>query len=163
MASVSSISIDFFTLSIKSLSEYSSKKTLLSKSKAFGYTQENPFIILIDGCNEHPNAEQLFDDILEFLNIHKGGHIKVVLSWRVNTKSELPSVKPEYESLVYVDGSDSSDEKNIVANACHWLKPLNKKEVEGAWDMYTSNKKDKVRRNNNLTVEIQGAVIITSK
>ena len=26
----------------------------------------------------------------KFLNIHKGGHIKVLLSWRVNTKSELP-------------------------------------------------------------------------
>ena len=75
------------------------KDVNLSKSKAFGYTQDNPIIILIDGCNEHPNAEQLFDDILEFLNIHKGGQIKVVLSWRVNTKSELPSVKPELESL----------------------------------------------------------------
>ena len=129
------------------------KDVNLSKSKAFGYTQDNPFIILIDGCNEHPNAEQLFDDILAFLNIHKGGHVKVVLSWRVNTKSELPSVKPEFESLVYVDGSDSSDEKNIVAKACHWLKPLNKKEVDGAWDMYTSNKKDKVRRKPNFTLE----------
>lgn len=129
------------------------KDVNLSKSKAFGYTQDNPFIILIDGCNEHPNAEKLFDDIMEFLNIHKGGHIKVVLSWRVNTKSELPSVKPEYESLVYVDGSDSSDEKNIVAKACHWLKPLNKKEVEGAWQMYTSNKKDKIKRKPNFTLE----------
>ena len=129
------------------------KDVNLSKSKAFGYTQENPFIILIDGCNEHPNAEQLFDDILEFLNIHKGGHIKVVLSWRVNTKSELPNVKAEYESLVYVDGSDSSDEKNSIAKACHWLKPLNKKEVEGAWGMYTANKKDKIRRKPNFTLE----------
>ncbi len=129
------------------------KDVNLSKSKAFGYTQDNPFIILIDGCNEHPNAEQLFDDILAFLNIHKGGHIKVVLSWRVNTKSELPIVKPELESLIYVDGSDSSDEKNSIAKACHWLKPLNKKEVEGAWDMYTSNKKDKVRRKPNFTLE----------
>lgn len=129
------------------------KDVNLSKSKAFGYTQDNPFIILIDGCNEHPNAEQLFDDILAFLNIHKGGHIKVVLSWRVNTKSELPIVKPELESLIYVDGSDSSDEKNSIAKACHWLKPLNKKEVEGAWDMYTNNKKDKVRRKPNFTLE----------
>lgn len=130
-----------------------SKDVNLSKLKAFGYTQDNPFIILIDGCNEHPNAEQLFDDILEFLNIHKGGYIKVVLSWRVNTKSELPIVKQEFESLVYVDGSDSSDEKNIVAKACHWLKPLNKKEVEGAWEMYISNKKDEVRRKPNFTLE----------
>lgn len=125
----------------------------LSKSKAFKYSQDAPFMILIDGCNEHPNAETLFDDIMEFLNIHKGGHIKVVLSWRVNTKSELPNVKPEFESLVYVDGSDSSDEKNSIVKACHWLKPLNKKEVEGAWDMYTSNKKDKIRRKPNFTLE----------
>ena len=129
------------------------KDVNLSKSKAFGYTQENPFIILIDGCNEHPNAEQLFDDIMVFLNIREGGHIKVVLSWRVNTKSELPTLKPEYESLVYVDGSDNSEEKSVIAKACHWLKPLNKKEVEGAWQMYTSNKKDKVRRKPNFTLE----------
>ena len=129
------------------------KDVNLSKLKAFVYTQDNPFIILIDGCNEHPNAEQLFEDILAFLNIHKGGHIKVVLSWRVNSKSELPNVKPEFESLVYLDGSDSSDEKNIIAKACHWLKPLNKKEVEGAWDMYTANKKDKIRRKPNFTLE----------
>ena len=129
------------------------KDVNLSKSKAFGYRQENPFIILIDGCNEHPNAEQLFDDILAFLNIHKGGHIKVVLSWRVNTKSELPTVKSELESLIYVDGTESSDKKNSIAKACHWLKPLNKKEVEGAWEMYTNNKKDKVRRKPNFTLE----------
>ena len=129
------------------------KDVNISKSKAFGYTQNNPFIILIDGCNEHPNAEQLFDDIMEFLNIHKGGQIKVVLSWRVNTKSELPTVKPELESLIYVDGTNSNDKKNSIANACHWLKPLNKKEVEGAWNMYTANKKDKVKRKPNFTLE----------
>jgi len=125
----------------------------LSKSKAFKYSQDVPFMILIDGCNEHPNAEKLFDDIMDFLNIHKGGHIKVVLSWRVNTKSELPSVKPEYESLVYVDGSDNSQEKNVIAKACHWLKPLNKKEVEGAWQIYISNKKDKIKRKPNFSLE----------
>ena len=125
----------------------------LSKSKAFDYSQDKPLMILIDGCNEHPNADKLFDDIVEFLNIHKGGHIKVVLSWRVNTKSELPSVKSEYELLVYQGSSESNAEKNIIEKACHWLKPLNKKELEGAWDMYTSNKKDKIKRKPNFTFE----------
>jgi hypothetical protein len=76
-----------------------------------------------------------------------------VISWRVNTKSELPGVKPKYESLVYQDSSDNSDEKNIIAKSCHWLKPLNKKEVEGAWEKYTGNKKDKIRRKPNFTLE----------
>ena len=117
------------------------------------YDQENPLMILIDGANENSNSKQLFNSIIEFLNIHKGGHIKIVLSWRVNTKSELPNTDEQYESLVYSDSIEGDRDENIIARSCYWLKPLNKVEVEGAWNKYVNDKQDKVRRKPNFSYE----------
>lgn len=131
-----------------------SDKFDIDKSKAFKYTQENPLMILIDGCNEHPEQEKVFESILKFLSQHKGGHIKVVVSWRVNTKSELPNIKKKYESIIYSDSTDQiTEEENYIAKACYWLKPLNKKEVEGCWEKYTKDKKSKVKRIPNFSYE----------
>jgi hypothetical protein len=114
----------------------------LKSSIAFEkYTQENPFIVLIDGGNEHPQPDELLQSILNLLENNKGGHIKVVLSWRVNIKAEIPDIESEYDYLVYPDNLDGKDD-NILARYCHWLKPLNKKELEGAWSSYiTKNAK----------------------
>jgi hypothetical protein len=117
------------------------------------YEQENPLMILIDGANENSNAKALFDSILQFLDQHKGGHIKIVLSWRVNTKSELPVADEKFESLVYSDAKEGTSEESLIAKSCHWLKPLNKVEVEGAWNKYVADKQDKVRRKPNFTYE----------
>jgi hypothetical protein len=117
------------------------------------YNQENPLMILIDGANEHSNSKALFQSIIEFLEHYKGGHIKIVLSWRVNTKSELPQANEKYESIIFSDAQEGSREENVIARSCHWLKPLNKVEVEGAWDKYVNDKQDKVRRKPNFTYE----------
>ena len=117
------------------------------------YEQENPLMILIDGANENSNAKALFDSILQFLAKHQGGHIKIVLSWRVNTKSELPVADEKFESLIYSDAKEGISEESLIAKSCHWLKPLNKVEVEGAWNKYVADKQDKVRRKPNFTYE----------
>ena len=117
------------------------------------YEQENPLMILIDGANENANSKALFDSILKFLEKYKGGHIKIVLSWRVNTKSELPQADETHESIIYSDAKEANREDNIIARSCHWLKPLNKVEVEGAWNKYVSDKQDKVRRKPNFSYE----------
>ena len=117
------------------------------------YEQENPLMILIDGANENANSKALFESIIEFLERHKGGHIKIVLSWRVNTKSELPQANEKHESIIYSDAKEGNREDNIIARSCHWLKPLNKVEVEGAWNKYVSDKQDKVRRKPNFSYE----------
>lgn len=117
------------------------------------YTQENPLIILIDGGNEHSASQKLFNSILEFLDQNRGGHLKIVLSWRVNTRSELPQAPAQYEDLVYSNSSDKSREESIIARSCYWLKPLNKVEVEGAWNKYTGDKQDKVKRKPNFSYE----------
>ncbi len=117
------------------------------------YEQEQPLMILIDGSNENSNSKALFDSIIDFLEKYKGGHIKIVLSWRVNTKSELPQADEKYESIIYSDAKEGSREENVVARSCHWLKPFNKVEVEGAWNKYVSDKQDKVRRKPNFSYE----------
>jgi hypothetical protein len=117
------------------------------------YEQENPLMILIDGANENSNSKALFESIIEFLEKYKGGHIKIVLSWRVNTKSELPHADEEHESIIYSDAKEGSREDNVIARSCHWLKPLNKVEVEGAWNKYVGDKQDKVRRKPNFSYE----------
>jgi hypothetical protein len=117
------------------------------------YDQENPLMILIDGANENSNSKDLFDSIIQFLDQYKGGQIKVVLSWRVNTKSELPQADEQFESIVYNDSNDSNREENLIARSCYWLKPLNKVEVEGAWNKYVNDKQDKVRRKPNFSYE----------
>lgn len=117
------------------------------------YEQENPLMILIDGANENSNSKALFDSIIEFLEKYKGGHIKIVLSWRVNTKSELPQADEKHEPIIYSDAKEGNRDENIVARSCHWLKPLNKVEVEGAWNKYVSDKQDKVRRKPNFSYE----------
>lgn len=117
------------------------------------YEQEQPLMILIDGANENSNSKALFDSIIEFLEKYKGGHIKIVLSWRVNTKSELPQADEKYESIIYNDAKEGNREENVIARSCHWLKPLNKVEVEGAWNKYVGDKQNKVRRKPNFSYE----------
>ena len=117
------------------------------------YEQENPLMILIDGANENANSKALFESIIKFLHQHKGGHIKIVLSWRVNTKSELPVADEKDESIVYSDSADKNREDNLIARSCYWLKPLNKIEVEGAWNKYVNDKQDKIRRKPNFSYE----------
>jgi hypothetical protein len=117
------------------------------------YEQEIPLMILIDGANENSNSKALFESIVQFLDQHKGGHIKIVLSWRVNTKSELPQADEHYESIIYSDAKEGNREDHVIARTCHWLKPLNKVEVEGAWNKYISNNQDKVRRKPNFSYE----------
>jgi hypothetical protein len=117
------------------------------------YEQENPLMIMIDGANENANSKALFESIIEFLGKYKGGSIKIVLTWRVNTKSELPQADEQYELIVYNVSNDSNREENLIASSCYWLKPLNKVEVEGAWNKYVNDKQDKVRRKPNFSYE----------
>jgi hypothetical protein len=128
-------------------------ESLFNDAGCLKYEQENPLMILIDGANENSNAKALFDSILEFLEKNKGGHIKIVLSWRVNTKGELPVADEKYESLFYVDDNAIERDSQLVARSCYWLKPLNKVEVEGAWKKYVTDKLDNVRRKPNFTYE----------
>jgi hypothetical protein len=105
----------------------------LEDSDAFRkYSQEHPLLILIDGGNEHPQPSEFLRSVMRFLAEYHGGRIKCVITWRANSKGELPVVEKCHEPLVFADNLDAGD-ANIIARYCHWLKPLNRIELEGAW------------------------------
>jgi len=109
-----------------------------SKSKEFKFKQSDPFIILIDGINENSNTTELLKSIETLLEKHKGGGIKIVISWRVNLLDELPEINKSFGKLIY----DASDRKsdNILASKAFLLTTLDRKEMKGVWDLYYNHK-----------------------
>jgi len=109
-----------------------------TKSKEFKFKQSDPFIILIDGINENTNPSELLKSIEEFLTKHKGGGIKIIVSWRVNLLDELPEINKSFGKLIY----DASDRKSdsILASKAFLLTTLDRKEMKGVWDLYYNHK-----------------------
>ena len=116
------------------------------------YSQESPCMVLIDGGNEHAQSRVLFDSILKFLETLPGGHVKIVLSWRVNTKEDLPMADARFEPYIYSTARAGERRPHHRPN-CFRLRPSNKMEVEGAWKQYATKKADKVHRKPNFSYE----------
>ena len=64
------------------------------------YSQQDPLIIVIDGGNEHANADNFLKQLVEWLLQNKGGALKIVLSWRSATEGSLPILE-EVEDILY--------------------------------------------------------------
>lgn len=107
--------------------------------KALGFSQDNPLMVLIDGGNEHNTPGAFLQGVLQFLKKQTGGFIKVILSWRADLKSELPVIEDVYEALVYTEKEDGT-QAHLLAKKAYVLTPLNKKELESAWIVYTKDK-----------------------
>lgn len=122
---------------------------LFEFNKKLKYNQEKPFIILIDGVNEHRSAEEFLTNILEFLDKYSGGFFKVVLNWRADLKEELPKIDKKYNSLFYSDNININGE-NILADNSHVLNPLNKNELNEAWKLFSQRDGQKYRPRFNL-------------
>lgn len=136
-------------------------------------SQNKPLIILVDGLNEHPKSVLILNGILEFLKKNSGGHIKVVVTWRVNSQFEIPNIEESYEEIVFsshnikdfvvdfsgLNGSNMPAdriEKNvskILERSAYWLKPLNKLEIEGAWNQLVNDKDSPIGRRPKFTYE----------
>ncbi|HEX5150412.1 MAG TPA: tetratricopeptide repeat protein [Parafilimonas sp.] len=108
-----------------------------TKNAIFHRTQENPLMLLVDGGNEHFNPEALLESIRELLLLLPGGILKVVLTWRTNNYSELPFSFEDWKEILYNAGS-TINENNLLSHQgyAYILKPLNKIELERAWNNY---------------------------
>jgi hypothetical protein len=136
-------------------------------------SQNKPMMILVDGLNEHPKSVLILNGILEFIKKNSGGHIKVVVTWRANSHHEIPKIKESYEEIVFssnytkdfgVDilgliGSNipkdriEKGERNHLERSAYWLKPLNKLEIEGAWNQLVDDKSSPIGRRPKFTYE----------
>jgi tetratricopeptide (TPR) repeat protein len=110
---------------------------------ALQHTQDSPLMILIDGCNEHKNSLALLASIFQLLTQFTKGSLKIVLTWRANSKMELPEIGNLQESLLYPVTSNINDDFMSGPQLFHWLQPMNKIELESAWNNYTNHPTNK--------------------
>lgn len=117
----------------------------LSSSELFKRNGDDPLIILLDGCNEHKEPENLFTSCINLIDKMPPDSLKIIVSWRINSHKDYPVINREMSHLLFDAGGEervTTIENPLVANAAI-LKPLNKKEVSGAWKQY---QKDQQKR-----------------
>ena len=100
-------------------------------------TQENPFMILLDGANEHFTPIELLNSAAALADAFTGGGLKIVISWRVNNLDQVPVV--EFSSKETLFNAGQRQYINPLAANAFLLKPMNLVEMEGAWKTYTSH------------------------
>jgi tetratricopeptide (TPR) repeat protein len=114
-------------------------KEKLSAYKSLNQSQKNPLFIIIDGINESPDEQEIWNDIKEISKSFEAGVIKFVVSCRVNNKNDLDRFEIKgYEDIFF---SESNEDIKQLSNAIFWLTPLNMIELEGAWNTYTTKNK----------------------
>ena len=111
-------------------------KAPLDSIPVFQRTQDKPIMILIDGGNENKNNKELLESIPALLSKVTSGSLKIVLSWRANNDNELPKIINEW-SLLLNPVTDSDSTNKVELKKIYWLRPMNKIELQGAWNNYT--------------------------
>jgi len=124
------------------------KESDFSQSTLFKRSVDNPLILIIDGGNEHQNPEDLFHSCLDFLEEVDSEGFKIIISWRINQKEDLPSLNKEREHLLFMardvdrDSLPQRDENPLIQYAGS-LNSFDKNELAGAWEFFTSHKSKK--------------------
>ena len=114
-------------------------KEKLSAYKSLNQSQNNPLFILIDGINESPDEQEIWNDIKEISKSFEPGVIKFVVSCRVNNKNDLDRFEIKGHEDIFF--SESNEDIKQLSDAIFWLTPLNMIELEGAWNTYTTKNK----------------------
>ena len=102
----------------------------------------SPFVILIDGMNEHQEPESLLRSVFDFTA--KLGHAgtKLIISWRINSPDDFPVVDETVSPLLY-DAAENTvsggGRDNVLAGKAGLLLPLNRIELGKAWGYYYSH------------------------
>ena len=100
-------------------------------------TAEQPWMILVDGVNEHARPEALFDSMLDFLEEVPRQGVKLILTWRVPAPEDLPKLDDDRSDLVYMAEQREGD--HALARHALRLSALNREEIKAAWDRYAGH------------------------
>ena len=98
---------------------------------------EQPWMILVDGVNEHVHPEALFESMLDFLDEAPRQGVKLILTWRVSSPEDLPRVDDHRRDLVYMAEQREGD--HVLARHALRLSALNREEIKAAWDRYAGH------------------------
>ncbi|GBD86955.1 photosystem I assembly protein Ycf3 [bacterium BMS3Abin03] len=124
------------------------KDSDFSKSSLFNRTTDNPLFILLDGGNEHQKPESFFKSCLDFLQEIEGNGVKLIVSWRIYNNKELPPLSKDQEYILFhAQENESAPQKDesLLVKYAGSLNSLDKKELEGAWEFFTSHKSKKFK------------------
>jgi hypothetical protein len=99
------------------------------------YSRSMPFIIIVDGLNEHPSNTAVLESIVKFLEFNKGGSLKIIISWRIIDQKEMPLIKLSPEIQYRVDGGVLNSSNNLCNS--YLLSPFEIVEVEEMWNLYS--------------------------
>jgi tetratricopeptide (TPR) repeat protein len=105
---------------------------------AIHYNAKSPIMVLVDGGNEHPAPSAFLHSLCSFLMALPPGSMKVVLSWRGASVTEMPIIPAELEPHVFP--AAERDENGLLSKYALRLTGMNKIELEGAWKKYASDK-----------------------
>jgi hypothetical protein len=119
-------------------------KLPLSAYTSLAGTQDSPTLLLLDGLNEHYQAERIWQEILELSRSFDDGSLKIVVTNRSTTKSDMERyrVSEREESLLY---KDKKERESGLASHAFWLTPMNMKEMSEAWEHYGAKDKNRYK------------------
>ena len=98
---------------------------------------EQPWMILVDGVNEHAHPAVLFDSMLNFLEDAPSQGVKLILTWRVQAPEDLPMVDDDRRDLVYMAEQREGD--HALARHALRLMAFNREEIKAAWYRYAGH------------------------
>jgi tetratricopeptide (TPR) repeat protein len=109
------------------------------------YHAKSPLMVMVDGGNEHPKPMAFLQTLCSFLISLPPGSMKIVLSWRGNSVSEMPDVPDSMRD--YIFPVEERNEIGLLAKHALRLNGLNKIELEGAWNKYAADKSIRCKPN----------------
>ncbi len=112
-----------------------------SEIAAFHEPGASPLLVLLDRVNEHRAPQKFLDSMGQFLERCPPGSVKPVVSWRINSPEDFPEPFPGLEDLIFSTNAEyAAAGGTVLQRSAGRLKPMNRKEIEGAWTNYGNHK-----------------------
>ncbi len=118
-------------------SSFDFKKSVFQK-----YNRQQPFILIIDGGNEHDNPELLLSSIKALINEFPPDALKILLSWRITSPEDFPDLDQSWNCILFTNQIDSTEATRHNKYG-YKLQRLNKIELAAAWDNYNNHPEGK--------------------
>jgi tetratricopeptide (TPR) repeat protein len=100
-------------------------------------------LLLVDGGNECPEPIRLLQSAIELAEAFPGGGLKIVLSWRVNDISQMPTAVFRNTEVLFPAANRLHP--NLLAANAYLLQPMSLMETEGAWKSFAAHSSRRFR------------------
>ncbi|WP_297510941.1 tetratricopeptide repeat protein [Flavobacterium sp.] len=120
------------------------EREILSQYPSLAGTQDAPTFVLIDGLNEAPHSEALWQELFDISKYFEPGSLKFVVSSRANTADDINRYTITTEQASFLYGTKNDKEIQVSAYT-NWLTNLSMEEMKQAWEYYVQKDKSKFK------------------